>query len=69
MPRPPFVPGLEVAGTVRELGPGVTGFAVGERVVSMSAGGTGGYAYRCVTMCCAVAPGRWRLDQRIRGLG
>jgi NADPH2:quinone reductase len=28
--QPPFVPGLEVAGTVRELGPGVTGFAVGE---------------------------------------
>ena len=45
MPQPPFVPGLEVAGTVRSLGVGVVGFAVGERVVSMSAGGgTGGYA-------------------------
>ncbi|MCF3962643.1 quinone oxidoreductase family protein [Streptomyces fuscigenes] len=45
LPQAPFVPGLEVAGTVRALGDGVSGFAVGERVVSMSAaGGTGGYA-------------------------
>ncbi|PJM96690.1 quinone oxidoreductase family protein [Streptomyces sp. CB01373] len=44
MPQPPFVPGLEVTGTVRALGEGVTGFTVGERVVSMSNGGTGGYA-------------------------
>ena len=45
MAQPPFVPGLEVAGTVRTLGEGVTGFAIGEKVVSMSAGaGTGGYA-------------------------
>lgn len=45
MAQPPFVPGLEVAGTVRALGEGVVGFTVGEKVVSMSAGaGTGGYA-------------------------
>jgi NADPH2:quinone reductase len=44
MPQPPFVPGLEVAGTVRELGEGVTGFRVGEKVVSMAGAGTGGYA-------------------------
>jgi NADPH2:quinone reductase len=44
LPQPPFVPGLEVAGTVRELGAGVTGFAVGERVVTFSATGAGGYA-------------------------
>jgi NADPH2:quinone reductase len=44
MPQPPFVPGLEVAGTVRELGEGVTGFAVGEKVVTFSSTGTGGYA-------------------------
>ncbi|MDQ0513298.1 quinone oxidoreductase family protein [Ancylobacter amanitiformis] len=45
MAQPPFVPGLEVAGTVRALGDGVTGFAIGEKIVSMSAGaGTGGYA-------------------------
>jgi len=44
MPKPPFIPGLEVAGTVRELGAGVIGFRVGEPVVSMANTGTGGYA-------------------------
>ena len=44
MPQPPFVPGLEVTGTVREIGEGVTGFRVGEQVVAMSQSGTGGYA-------------------------
>src|SRR5580692_3280356 len=44
LPQPPFVPGLEVAGTVRELGPGATGFGVGEQVVTFSATGSGGYA-------------------------
>jgi NADPH:quinone reductase len=44
LPQPPFIPGLEVAGTVRALGDGVTGLAVGERVVSMSGTGSGGYA-------------------------
>jgi len=45
MAQPPFIPGLEVAGTVRALGEGVAGFTIGEKVVSMSAGtGTGGYA-------------------------
>lgn len=34
--------GLEVAGTVAELGPGVTGWSVGERVASLVGGG--GYA-------------------------
>ncbi|MFJ4691506.1 zinc-binding alcohol dehydrogenase family protein [Streptomyces sp. NPDC088766] len=43
-PRPPFVPGLEVAGTVRELGEGVTGFQVGEPVVTLSRMSLGGYA-------------------------
>jgi NADPH2:quinone reductase len=44
LPQPPYVPGLEVAGTVRALGAGVTGFTVGEHVVALSADGTGGYA-------------------------
>jgi NADPH2:quinone reductase len=45
MAQPPFVPGLEVSGRVRALGPGVSGFRIGERVVSLSDGsGTGGYA-------------------------
>jgi NADPH2:quinone reductase len=43
-PRPPFVPGLEVAGTVRELGDGVSDFQVGEPVVTLSQMSLGGYA-------------------------
>lgn len=44
MPQPPFVPGLEVSGTIRQLGEDVTDFRVGEQVVAMSQTGTGGYA-------------------------
>lgn len=38
----PFTPGMEFAGTIDALGPGVTGWAVGERVAT--AAGVGGYA-------------------------
>jgi NADPH:quinone reductase len=41
---PPFVPGLEVAGTIRELGEGVTGLRIGEPVVTLSLMSVGGYA-------------------------
>ena len=33
-PEPPFIPGGEVAGTVRKVGAGVTDFAVGDRVAA-----------------------------------
>src|SRR6266704_3526950 len=35
----PYAPGLEVSGAVREIGPDVTGLAVGERVGAFTAGG------------------------------
>ena len=35
----PYAPGVEVSGTVREVGPGVTGLAVGQRVAAYTAGG------------------------------
>ena len=44
LPQPPFVPGLEVAGTVRALGEGVEDFRIGEPVVTLTASGDGGYA-------------------------
>ena len=45
LPQPPYVPGLEVAGTIRALGEGVTGFAIAEPVVTLSGtGAEGGYA-------------------------
>ncbi|MDG4793000.1 zinc-binding dehydrogenase [Micromonospora sp. WMMD1082] len=45
LPLPPYVPGLEVAGTIRALGAGVPDFRVGEPVVTLSGtGAEGGYA-------------------------
>jgi NADPH2:quinone reductase len=36
----PFIPGSEAAGTIEELGPGVTGFAAGDAVASTSVMGS-----------------------------
>lgn len=56
-PRP-FTPGGEVCGTVEQVGPDVTGFAVGDRVVSYC--GLGGMAERIrlpAARCVRVPPG------------
>lgn len=37
---PPFIAGLEAAGTVDALGPGVTGFQLGQRVAASTDGGS-----------------------------
>jgi NADPH:quinone reductase len=39
VPAWPYVPGLEVAGTVREVGAGVSDFTVGQRVAGFTRGG------------------------------
>ena len=41
-PKVPFVPGYEVAGVVDAVGPGVTGFEVGQRVAALTV--YGGFA-------------------------
>src|SRR6202453_431274 len=41
-PNPPFIPGEEVAGVVSTVGPGVTGFDPGDRVLAFT--GLGGFA-------------------------
>jgi NADPH2:quinone reductase len=40
--EPPFVPGSELAGVISAVGEGVTGYAVGDRVIARS--GTGAFA-------------------------
>lgn len=46
-PTPPFSPGLEVAGTIKAVGPGVKGLEVGQRVAAYA--GSGGLAEYLVT--------------------
>jgi NADPH:quinone reductase len=56
LPQPPFVPGGEVAGTVRELGPGVSGLRVGESVVTLPQITLGGYAAITIAQAATVIP-------------
>jgi len=48
------LPGLEVSGTIADLGDGVTGFTVGDRVCALLAGG--GYAEYCTVAASQVLP-------------
>ena len=56
----PFVPGSEVAGTIVEVGAGVEGFAVGDRVAAYVEGG-GGFA----ALCTVPAEGAVRLPDSV----
>ena len=49
-PQPPFTLGMEVAGEVLEVGPGVTGFAPGDRVAGFP--GQGGLANQAIVAAC-----------------
>jgi NADPH:quinone reductase len=53
-PPLPFVPGAEVAGTVRAVGEGVKHVKPGDAVVAMI--GTGGFATQCLTKAEMVMP-------------
>ncbi|MGO3896021.1 NADPH:quinone oxidoreductase family protein [Brevibacterium aurantiacum] len=53
-PPLPYTMGSEVAGTVRDVGEGATGFAVGDRVVGVA--GTGAYAEVMAVPASSVLP-------------
>lgn len=55
----PFVPGAELAGVVREVGPGVEGFAVGDRVLASVP--LGAFAERAVVG----ARSAWKMPARM----
>ncbi|WP_083872689.1 quinone oxidoreductase family protein [Nocardia testacea] len=52
----PFVPGIEVAGRIRALGPGVRGLSVGAPVAALTIVDSGGYAEVVVTAADLVVP-------------
>src|SRR4051812_42063153 len=54
VPSLPFVPGLELAGRVREIGAGVEGLTVGQEVAALTAGGA--YAEVAVADAVTVFP-------------
>jgi synaptic vesicle membrane protein VAT-1 len=53
-PKPPFVPGMEISGTVEAVGEGVSGIAPGRRVVAVPL--FGGHAERVVVPAARVLP-------------
>lgn len=52
----PFVPGIEAAGRIRALGPGVQGLRVGQPVAALTIVAGGGYAEVVTTAADLVAP-------------
>jgi NADPH:quinone reductase len=59
-PAFPFTPGMESAGTITEVGPGVTTFKVDDRVAALT--GTGSYAEEVVTDAARVFPIPAKMD-------
>lgn len=63
--KPPFTPGLEGAGVVEQLGAGVEGLAVGDRVAWAPTAGSGGYASQAVLPAARLVKVPEGLDARI----
>ncbi|MET7769187.1 NADPH:quinone oxidoreductase family protein [Nocardia sp. NPDC005366] len=61
-PELPFTPGVELCGEILAVGPGVTGFAVGDRVIGTAALPHGGFAETAVMDCADAQPAPPILD-------
>ena len=61
-PPLPFTPGLELCGEVAALGPGTTGFAVGDRVIGASVLTAGGFAELALMESATTFPAPPSLD-------
>src|SRR6476620_6221222 len=61
-PPLPFTPGVELCGEVVDQGEGVTGFAVGERVIGLPSLPNGGFAELAVMSADTAFPGAEDLD-------
>jgi NADPH2:quinone reductase len=61
-PPLPFTPGLELCGEVASLGPGTTGFAVGDRVIGPSVLAAGGFAELALMDVATTFPAPQSLD-------
>ena len=62
-PEPPFIPGSEAAGTVTAIGPGVTGFAIGDRVMSSHSPGAFATLANARAARCAHVPAGLTMDE------
>jgi NADPH2:quinone reductase len=61
-PPLPFTPGIELCGEVAALGPGVTGFALGQRVIGGAALPAGSFAEVAIMDAAGVLPAPEGLD-------
>ncbi len=61
-PELPFTPGIELCGEIVAVGPGVTGFGVGDRVIGGSVQPTGGYGELAVMRADGILPAPAGLD-------
>ena len=61
-PPLPFTPGVELCGEVAALGPGTTGFAVGDRVIGSSVLPSGGFAELALMDSATTFPAPRALD-------
>ena len=61
----PYTPGIEVAGVVEEVDPGVTAFEIGQAVFGQSAKGAYGEAVQQAHECSRGGHGRGRIVLRI----